>query len=165
MRGSVWLMAGTAGLSLLAITTVFQPTERLIWNRSASAPEGFYWRYDRPPTRDDCAVVSPKSEAARWAREHGYTGENWPLIKRVAGLPGDEICRHGDTIFINGEARAEARHQSSNGIELHVWAGCRRLNASQIFLLNDHPASLDGRYFGPTPSAHISGSASLIWRF
>ena len=37
------------------------------------------------------------------------------------------------------------------------------LMRGEIFLLNDHPRSLDGRYFGVTDDALVMGRAHLLW--
>ncbi len=52
-----------------------------------------YWLNDNPFTLGRWVVVSAKSPEAIWASKRGFVGQNWPLLKRVAGVPGDEICR------------------------------------------------------------------------
>jgi type IV secretory pathway protease TraF len=37
------------------------------------------------------------------------------------------------------------------------------LNEREIFLLNDNPRSLDGRYFGATDRAFVIGRAQFLW--
>lgn len=44
------------------------------------------------------------------------------------------------------------------------WNGCALLGEDALFLLMDHPASFDGRYFGPTMRGRIVGKGRLIWR-
>lgn len=39
------------------------------------------------------------------------------------------------------------------------------LGEGEIFLLNDHPYSLDGRYFGATDIDDILGVAVPIWTY
>ena len=69
-------------------------------------------------------------------------------MKQIAGLPGDEICRSGAEVSINGKPVAMARERDSMGRALPVWQGCVLLDEEQVFLLAPHPDSLDGRYFG-----------------
>jgi type IV secretory pathway protease TraF len=43
------------------------------------------------------------------------------------------------------------------------WAGCAVLSADQIFVMNQAPASLDSRYFGPLSRSSILGRAVPLW--
>jgi conjugative transfer signal peptidase TraF len=160
-KGSVWLTV--LGASLLIFGWVFDPVDRLIWNRTASAPTGLYWLSDAPFTHGRWVVVSSQSDIAAWAEARGYVGQDWPLLKQIAGMPGDEICRTGREIRINNEAVAIAKAVDSSGQMLPVWEGCRVLRGDEVFLLSPHPASLDGRYFGPIKQTDLDGTAiSLI---
>ena len=95
--------------------------------------------------------------------ERGYLPSDVPVLKRIAASNGDEICRHDAEISINGAPVATALSKDSEGRSLPVWSGCRVLNDHEILLLNDHPRSLDGRYFGPTDKAFVIGRAQLLW--
>ena len=154
---SFWLTL--SGISLLVFSWVFDPLDRLIWNRTASAPTGLYWLSDDPFTHDRWVVVSSQSDSAQWAEMRGYVGKDWPLLKQIAGMPGDEICRTGDEIRINGEPVAIAKAVDSSGRMLPIWEGCSVLQSDEIFLLTAHPASLDGRYFGPIKQSDLDGAA------
>ena len=163
MTRKFWvIIAGGVSVTLLS-ASVFSLPEKLIWNRTNSAPIGLYWLSDGPLTLNRWAVVSADSADALWAQQRGYIGQDWPLIKRVRGLPGDRICRENDSILINDMIVAEALRADSFGRELPVWAGCFMLREDEVFLLNEHPNSLDGRYFGVTRLSDIAGSAILLW--
>lgn len=151
------LVTGGIGLAALLAALSAQIPERLIWNRSGSLPEGLYWRSDEAFGRGDIVAVSGSSEAAQWSASHGFTGRNWPFLKQVAGVPGDRICREGAEIIINGERAGAALSTAQNGVVLPVWTGCRRLTEGEVFLMNPHPRSLDGRYFGVTAVSDIDG--------
>ena len=163
MRRKVLILAGVSVVALIVIS-VMNPSQYLIWNRTASSPQGLYWRNDGPLTLNGWAVVSAEAPAAKWIADHGYLASGWPIIKRIAGLPGDEICREDETISINGTQAAAALNADSLGQKLPVWSGCFTLQADEIFLLNDHPRSLDGRYFGTTKLENVTGSARLLFR-
>ena len=154
-------MAGI-GLSAMGFSMISPLPERLIWNRTGSVPEGLYWLSDEPFTKGGWVVVSARSAEAQWAELHGFVGKDWPLLKRVAGVPGDEICRDGVTILINGMPAGAALLETGDGVVLPSWSGCRRVAEYEIFLMNAHPNSLDGRYFGITSARDVEGSAIVL---
>lgn len=150
-----WTTSTLLGMLILVVSLFWSPQKQLFWNRTESAPLGLYWLSNDPITKHCWVIVSANSEAGIWAQTHKYTGKNWPLIKRVYGLPGDEVCRKNKAIFVNGAAAAVAHSQSNSGIKLPNWSGCFVLQTGEYFLLNSHPKSLDGRYFGATNESEI----------
>ena len=157
------ILAGNISLLILSVSVISLP-EKLIWNRTDSAPIGLYWLSDGPLTLSGWAVVSAEGADAQWAEQRGYVGPDWPLIKRVRGQEGDEICRKGAKVSINGGTVAIALLADNYGRKLPAWSGGLTLGPDEYFLLNDHPRSLDGRYFGATKRRDIAGSARLIWK-
>lgn len=162
---NIILWTTAAGVLLTGFGIVFDPVDRLIWNRTGSAPTGLYWLSDEPFTPGRWVVVSSQSADAQWAEKQGYVGKDWPLLKQVAGLPGDEVCRTDEKILLNNSIIARARMTDSHGRNLPVWAGCHRLDGDEYFLLSPHPASLDGRYFGPTKRENVDGVAIPLVTF
>ena len=160
-KRTLWMTGFSAGLVFFGL--VLDPADRLIWNWTASAPTGLYWLSDAPFTPGRWVVVSSQSVQANWAQEHEFVGEDWPLLKQIAGGPGDEICRTGRDILINDEVVAEALIVDSSGRNLPVWDGCVRLESDELFLLTPHPASLDGRYFGPVKQTDLDGVAIPVF--
>jgi type IV secretory pathway protease TraF len=84
------------------------------------------------------------------------------MIKQVAALGGDTVCRAGIEIKVNGARVAHARHADGVGRALPVWRGCVQLDADQVFLLGSHPESFDSRYFGLVNRASILGRAMKL---
>jgi signal peptidase I len=84
------------------------------------------------------------------------------LVKRVIGLPGDNVTSKGNTIYINGKALKEKwPHTEPLGQaigKIHVPAG-------DYFMIGDHhEPSCDSRYWGFVPKASIIGKVFLrIW--
>ncbi|ALR20937.1 S26 family signal peptidase [Sphingobium baderi] len=156
------LSAAAVAVSFIAISMWIDPPPRLIWNASPSVPIGFYQvRIGYPVSRGDLAVVMPPPDMARFLDKGGYLPLGLPLLKRVAALPGQTVCRTGDMISIDGDAVALARNTDRLGRILPVWSGCRTLAADQLFFLNaDREDSLDGRYFGPLPATTVTGRAT-----
>jgi len=164
-RARKTLAATGAALALIGASAVVRSDPLVVWNASASVSIGLY--AVTPITRPevgDLVAVRPPEPLGRWLFESGYLGPDTPLLKRVAALPGSEVCRHGTTIMIDGEAVAAARERDRLGRPLPVWMGCRTVRDGQVFFLNaDHPGSLDGRYFGPLGADTIIGRATPIW--
>ena len=163
----LWLRATVGVAALLglgfAATEALAPHPRLIWNASASSPVGFY----AVTARDHYAVgelvlIAPDARTARFLAARGYVPMGTPLLKRIAALPGDTVCREGSVVRINGGAAAAALARDRSGRSLPVWSGCRTLRGGELFLLNAPAASLDGRYFGPMPASGLIGAARPI---
>jgi conjugative transfer signal peptidase TraF len=158
---SVTLLASSALISTLAM----KHDPLLIWNASASAPIGLY--AVQPPGKlgvTDLVVARPPESLTSWLAERGYLPKGATLIKRVAGLPGQKICRDGFALTIDGIPMAEALERDHAGRPLPQWRGCFVLHPGEIFLLNwDAPASLDGRYFGALPVSAVIGRAAPLW--
>lgn len=154
-----------AGLGFITLASFYNPQDRLIWNRTASAPTGLYWRSDDPFTLGRWVVVSARSDDAGWAQAQGFVGTEWPLLKQIVAVSGDEICRLDGEILVNGNAIGKAKDIDSHGRSLPVWTGCQTLSEAEVFLMNPHPDSLDGRYFGATDLTDLDGVAALIWEF
>lgn len=159
------LIIGSAGVALIAFSAIFRTNPILVWNASASVPIGFY--AVRPLDTlyvGDLVVLEPPSPLGDWLLERGYLGADVPLIKHVAALPGQRVCRTGVTISIDGTTVATTKVRDRFDRPLPLWQGCHLLTDDQVFFLNpDTEASLDGRYFGPLPRDTILGRAILIW--
>jgi conjugative transfer signal peptidase TraF len=158
-----------SGAALVAIAAIalscLHPRPRLIWNASASVPVGLYARSSESPLRlNAIVVVVPPNDLARYLSERDYLPIGVPMLKRVAALPGQVVCRAGPTITIDGSKAGDALVRDGAGRPLPVWHGCRVLAASDVFLMNqDAPSSFDGRYFGVLPMSVIAGKALPLW--
>lgn len=152
----------SAGIAIAA----FVPAPlRLIWNASASVPVGLY---ELDPPRDvtvgDLVAVMPDQPLADFLVERGYTGRGVPLMKHVAALPGQQVCRTGNTVTVDAVLLGDALNRDKRGRPLPVWQGCRRIADGDIFLMNPSvPDSLDGRYFGPIPARTVIGKATPLY--
>ena len=157
------LLAMGCGLSLMLAASFINRSD-FVWNRTASVPKGLYFvDLSAPVSKGDLVAFEPSDEVRQWLDQEGIVGSNWPLLKHVSGLEGDEICRCGVEVFINGLHVVDALETTRSGSTLPAWQGCRTLRSGEVFLLNDHPRSVDGRYFGAQLRAHIVGVARPIW--
>ncbi|WP_234052729.1 MULTISPECIES: S26 family signal peptidase [unclassified Xanthobacter] len=163
-RRRILTMTVLAVIGIAAASAVETPT-KLIWNATASAPIGFYTvePADRIEVPELVAVMPPEP-LATFMIERGYIARDVPLLKRVVGLPGQQVCRTGRTITVNGTEIGEALERDSLGRDLPVWQGCRVIGHDQLFLMNwEVRDSLDGRNFGPIPAASVIGRAVPLW--
>ena len=149
-----------------AAVAAFIPTPtRLVWNATASAPVGLYTiaPADRLEVPELVAVMPPEP-LADFLVGRGYVGRGVPLLKRVLGLPGQQVCRIGRDIMVDGVAVGSALSRDKMGRDLPVWQGCRRIATGEVFLMNwQVNDSLDGRYFGLTSTDQIIGRAVPLW--
>ena len=149
----------------VVVTSLMRVPVKFIWNASASTPIGLYSLH-RPHTLHvgDLVSVMPPASLARFMVERGYIGDGVPLLKHVAALPGQTVCRQGVVVFVDGTALGGALTHDRGGRPLPVWQGCQRIVLGQIFLMNRSVRdSFDGRYFGPLPVRSVIGRATPIY--
>jgi conjugative transfer signal peptidase TraF len=154
--------AATVGIALTAFIDV---PKKLIWNMSASVPLGLYTITAADPLSiGDRVAIDPPEPLARYLAKRGYLPRGVPLLKTIAAMPGQRVCRIGNKIIIDGKAVGKTRDCDRLGRVLPVWQGCRRIAESEFFLMNvSVPDSYDGRYFGATPATAIIGRARPLW--
>jgi conjugative transfer signal peptidase TraF len=137
----------------------------LLWNASASAPRGLYLLHPAQPLRIGALVaVTPPEPLARFAATRGYLPLGVPLLKHIAALHGQTVCRFMDRVTIDGHIAALTRERDTRNRPLPRWQGCRTLRAGEVFLLNAAvPDSFDGRYFGVLSVTTITARAEPLW--
>ena len=165
MSGAVSPLLGMGASIVLIAAALSDRPPCILWNASASLPIGLYALAPPGPLAlGDLVAVALPPEQAEWVAERGYLGRSALLLKRIAALPGTEVCRIGNAVLIDGTAVSTALATDSHGRPMPVWQGCTVLDAHQLFLLlAETPESLDGRYFGPTDAASIVARARPIW--
>ncbi len=165
MTRLAWTFATLIAAMGVAATAVIDMPTKLIWNASASTPIGLYavQPIERLEVTDLVAVEAPEPLASFLA-ERGYLVPGTPLMKRVVGLPGQNVCRIGGTITVDGIEMGAALERDRSGRPLPVWQDCRRIASGEVFLMNWQVRdSLDGRYFGPIQTSSILGRAVPLW--
>jgi conjugative transfer signal peptidase TraF len=160
-----WVMLTTFAALGTAISAAFHPLPRLIWNASASVPIGLY--AVRPAGVlhiAELVIVRPPISLATFMDQRRYLPIGVPMLKRVAALPGQTVCRVGHMVTVDGASLGEALDRDRRGRPLPVWEGCQRVGIGEIFLMNWRSEdSLDSRYFGPLAATTIIGRADPLW--
>jgi signal peptidase I len=125
--------------------------------------------------------------------EHDPRKDGVDYIKRVIGLPGDEIAYRNKTLYVNGQQIAqstlgpfvgsgmEGRKMAGAEVHLEMLPGAEhqllasnlllpgregswRVPAGQYFAMGDNrDNSEDSRYWGYVPEQNIVGKAFAIW--
>ena len=138
----------------------------MILNETPSMAKGVYVRLGEVADikRGDIIAMPMNSTAQNYLVEKLVYPKDTMLIKRVAGLAGDFVCRHDSVVTINKRTLVAARSDRQGNL-LPAWNGCRTLSTSEVFLLGDHPASFDSRYFGPVSQGELAGiyRAAVTW--
>jgi conjugative transfer signal peptidase TraF len=149
----------------VGVTSLLHPVPKLIWNASGSVPIGLYSvRATNSLHVGDLVVVRAPEALATFLDTRGYLARGVPLLKHIAALPGQVVCRTGRTITVNGVTMGLALDRDRFGRVLPVWEGCRLIADEEVFLMNwQSENSLDGRYFGLLPAAAIVGRADPLW--
>lgn len=164
MNARVATLLVMVGVAAIAATGVVGSQPTLVWNASESVPVGLYrLRSARPIAIRDLVAVRPPERLALLLSEGGYLPLGAPMLKRVAALGGQIVCREGALVMIDGDVVGVSHERDSAGRPLPVWQGCHVLSEDEFFPMNAAPDSLDGRYFGPLPRSAIVGHALLLW--
>lgn len=155
------LVLGAGALACLALATA--PRPRLLLNTTASVPVGLY-RLVPPgrPAVGDLVVVGPDPALAAFLDEGGWLPRGVPLVKPVAAVAGQTVCRNRHDLTVDGRLAARALKADGHGRPLPTWSGCRTLSAGEVLVLSPVPGSLDGRYFGVTDGGQILARARPV---
>ena len=117
-----------------------------------------------PYHRGDIVVLDPP---AGWSGSSGV-----PFIKRVIGLPGDEVALRDGIVYVNGTALTEAYIEHDAGVAETTdptsgGASTWLVPPGDLLVMGDHRQnSADSRTFGPVEISHVIGRAWLrYWPF
>lgn len=113
------------------------------------------------PVRGDVVVFTPPPP-----------GEDKPYIKRVIGLPGDEVEVHDNNVYVNGakldEEYVDGKYSTCPAGE-DPWQYCGQgvviqVPEDHVYVMGDNRTnSQDSRYFGPVPEENIIGKAWVVY--
>ena len=165
MTRTGYLLTATGAALLLITLAMVHVAPRLVWSASASVPVGLYEIGSATPLEvTDLVAVNAPDPLAAFLADRGYLPRGVPLLKRIAALPGQTVCRSGAHITVDGNTVGDALDRDRLGRTLPIWQGCHRLGASELFLMNIGVRdSLDGRYFGPLAVTTVIGRATPLY--
>jgi signal peptidase I len=90
--------------------------------------------------------------------------EQWDFVKRVVGLPGDQVAARGGQLRVNGSFVAEPYVIAAAADRPFLDLQAGHIPAGQLFVLGDNRgASLDSRFWGTVTERNVIGKASLIY--
>lgn len=158
-RLSAFAAIGAAAAAAFLLSLTSSRGDLILFNASASAPEGFYVRDKGGPRRGAFATVRAADVAGAYARLRHFDGARDRFIKRIAAGMGDLVCARGQSVIVATRVLWRL-NRDGQGRALPQWQGCRRLGPGEWFLLGDADGSFDSRYWGPVTSAEIEG----VWR-
>jgi type IV secretory pathway protease TraF len=168
MNASIFLNIALAQGLLIASAALPDAIQNppIVINETISMAKGAYVRtgYAQSVKRGDIIAMPMNKPAQDYLGDKlGYPKDTM-LIKRVAGLSGDVMCRHGTLVIIKAQTVQAARRDGGGNL-LPSWSGCHVLLPNEVFLLGDHASSFDSRYFGPVTKAEMSGTyqAVMTW--
>ncbi len=159
-----YLIAGLA--SAAALATLVMPVARYaVWNATASVPTGLYLIRGKASLHvGERVAIEPPPDLRRLLGARGYLPTGVPLVKRIAAVSGQQVCRFGPGVTIDGAYIGAARARDSLGRALPAWFGCVTLRSGELFVMNPAaPDSFDGRYFGVLKIDHVIGRAMPVW--
>src|ERR1700678_3487177 len=145
MRSRTATILMTFAAVALVLSTMDEATPTYIWNASRSVPIGLYQL--QPVGRlavTELVAVRPAEPLATFLDLNGYLPIGVPMLKRVLALPGQTVCRNGQTIVVDGIDVGQAQERDRRGRPLPVWQGCRVIADGDVFVMNWQSAdSLD----------------------
>lgn len=164
MRARTQIFAGVAVLccvlASLSVAADRAPSLALI-NESPSLPRGLYVRSAGAVSRGTIVAFPQPMTARPYLASLGLPGEVL-LIKRVAAVGGEVVC--ADRLAVETPiGRHRILSSDGRGRGLEGWAGCRALEADELFLLGDTHGSYDSRYFGPVRRGEVTGVFRETW--
>jgi len=129
----------TAAIVGTTLQIALPPRPKILYNPSSSAPIGWYQVIDNyAPKRNDLVAAYAPDWARKLADERSYLPYEYPLIKSVLAIEGDEVCYHIDRVSV------------PNG-------------AGEIWIASsDVQAGFDSRYFGPINLNMLIGGVEYL---
>lgn len=159
---TIWEVAEVFLVALIAVAAIkYFLIQPFIVNGASMEPsffDGDYllvdeisYRFENPQRGDVVVLRAPQDKSIYY-------------IKRIVGIPGEDVVVDGSTVKVNGKALDETYLPS--GI-MNDWSGHveYKLNSQQYFVMGDNRLnSFDSRYWGPLNRSDIIGMVKVrLW--
>jgi conjugative transfer signal peptidase TraF len=154
----------TAAIVIYARQIIVPPEPRLLYNPSQSAAVGWYRVQPNLPIERGSQVAAYAPERARrLADERGYLPYDYPLIKTVWAVEGEEVCYHNQSVSVPKRPDIPLLGQDALGRVMPQMSDCIVLKSEEYLLISpDVQNGFDSRYFGPVGKANIIGRVKFI---
>jgi conjugative transfer signal peptidase TraF len=153
-------------LAILGTTSqiIWPPVPRLLYNPSSSAAIGWYHlRPNEVPKRSDQVAAFAPPWARTLADERGYLPSDYPLIKTVWAVAGEQVCYNTQSVSVPKRPDIPVLGQDVLGRDMPQKAGCHVLKEGEYLLISpDVQTGFDSRYFGPVGKENIIGVVQYI---
>ena len=160
------LIAGVITLAVIGMSgqMLFPPNPVLFYNPSYSAPVGWYkLRVNAPIVAGSQVAAYAPEWARKLADERGYLPYNYPLIKTVWALQGDEVCYVNRSVRVPKRPDITILGQDVLGRDMPQKSGCHVLKEDEYLLISpDVQTGFDSRYFGAIGSENIIGVVEYL---
>lgn len=165
MSRAPWTLVALGAVAALVAPSLAHRPPAFIWNASASVPEGLYRLRPAGALRvGELVAATPPEPLASFLAARRYLPRGALLLKPIAALPGQTVCRRGARISVDGARAGETLPRDRRGRPLPTWSGCRVVARGEVFLMNPTVRdSFDGRYFGALPATALVGRAAPVW--
>ena len=163
MNAILWNSRARCGLFValwLLLAGVLVHASGLRINPTPSLPKGVYRIMPGEPAKGNFVTFCLHGEFAELAKERGYLEPGScpsglrPLLKRLAGLPGD---------FVD-PATFPIRSVDSQGRSMSPALTSGVVPPGMALVLADHPGSFDSRYFGFVPLESLQRVVA-VWQW
>ena len=161
-----FIIGGVITAAIIGTTgqIIFPPKPLLLYNPSYSAKVGWYKLTTHEPPKLGSQVAAYAPEWARkMADERGYLPYDYPLIKTVWAVEGDEVCYHKSSVSVPKRSDIALQLRDVLGRDMPALSGCRVLKSGEYMLLSpDVQTGFDSRYFGPVSIENIIGHVEYL---
>jgi len=161
-----FIIGGIITLAVIGSTgqIIFPPKPVLLYNPSYSAQVGWYKLHQNEPIRLGSEVAAYAPEWARkLADERDYLPYEYPLIKSIWALEGDEVCYNNLSVSVPKRPVITSQAQDVLGRDMPMRSGCIVLAAGEYLLMSpDVQTGFDSRYFGPVRIENILGAVEFL---
>ena len=114
----------TTAIIATAGQIIFPPKPILLYNPSYSAQVGWYKLTVHEPLKFGSQVAAFAPEwARRLADERGYLPYDYPLIKTVWAVAGDEVCYHKSSVSVPKRSDITLQLRVALGRDMTVLSG------------------------------------------